>query len=147
MEHDALLTQQTHWEDFRRTTEKLEHLSALVSRSQTNETELKELRRMRDRSKVLESEHAALQQRYQDQENRAVEWEQRADESEAALAEMRVALENAEDRATQLVEEHFEARAAEERLARVRLVFFLHGHDAEAKTLLILVSGTREQAA
>ena len=118
-EHDALLAQQTHWEDLRRTTEKLEHLSALVTRSQANEPELKELRRVRDRSKVLESEHASLQRRYKEQEARADEWEQRANEHEAALVDAQAALEDAEDRVIQLVEEHTEAKAAEERLAKV----------------------------
>lgn len=119
-EHDALLAQQTHWEDLRRTTEKLDQLSALVSRAQANEPELKELRRVRDRNKVLESEHASLQRRYKEREARANEWEQRANEHEVALVDARAALEDAEDRAVQLVEEHAEARAAEERLAKVR---------------------------
>lgn len=119
-EHDALLAQQTHWEDLRRTTEKLEHLSTLVTRAQANEPELKELRRIRDRSKVLESEYSSLQRRYKEQEARADEWEQRANEHEAALVEARAALEDAEDRAVQLDEEHAKAVAAEQRLAEVR---------------------------
>ena len=119
-EHDALLAQQTHWEDLRRTTEKLEQLSALVSRTQANEPELKELRRVRDRSKVLESEHASLQRRYKEQEARANEWEQCANEHEAELVYARTALEDAKDRVVFLEEEHAEARAAEERLAKVR---------------------------
>ncbi|KAI0285532.1 hypothetical protein BC826DRAFT_119175 [Russula brevipes] len=36
-QHDAMLAQQTHWEDLRRTTEQLEHLSALVTQAQANE--------------------------------------------------------------------------------------------------------------
>ena len=31
-EHDILLEQQTHWEDFRPVTENLDHLSALITR-------------------------------------------------------------------------------------------------------------------
>ncbi|KAH9991071.1 hypothetical protein BJV77DRAFT_1009835 [Russula vinacea] len=135
--HDALLTQQTHWEDLRRTTEQLEHLSAL----------LKELRRARDRSKVLEGEHAALQRRFKEQEiratsseratstvraslaqaqQRAAEWEDRANEHECALAEAEGAREAAEDRVAQLEEEHvlmkvqLEEIDAEERLAKDR---------------------------
>ena len=123
-EHDALLEQQTHWEDLRHATETLDHLSALVTRFQVNELELKELRRIRNCSKVLEAEHTALQRRCKEQETRAAEWEQRADEHEATLAEAQAALENAEDRAAQLEEEHLKARAAEERLANVRFFFF-----------------------
>ncbi len=123
-EHDVLLEQQTHWKDLRRATENLDHLSALITRFQANEPELKELRRVRDHSKVLEAEHTALQRRCKEQETRAAEWEQRADEHEATLAEAQAALENAEDRAAQLEEEHLKARAAEERLANVRFFFF-----------------------
>jgi hypothetical protein len=52
-EHNALLEQQTHWEDFRRITENPDHLSALITRFQTNEPEFKEFRRICDRSKAL----------------------------------------------------------------------------------------------
>ena len=86
---------------------------------------MKELRRVRDRSKVLESEHASLQRRYKEQEARADEWEQRASEHEAALVDAQAALEDAEDRVIQLVEEHTEAKAAEERLAKVCHFFTL----------------------
>ena len=152
-EHDTLLLQQTHWEDLRRTTEHLEHLSALVTQVQTNEPELKELRRVRDRSKVLEGEHAALQRRYKEQETRstssdraassaraslaqaqqrATEWEKRANEHESALSEAQAARENAEDRMIRLAEDYalvkmqLEEKDAEERLAKVRssLLFF-----------------------
>jgi predicted nucleic acid-binding Zn-ribbon protein len=84
---------------------------------------LKELRRIRDRSKVLETEHSALQQRFEEQETRAAEWEQRATESEATLAETQAALEDAECRAAQLAEEHAKVKAAEERLTMVCLSF------------------------
>ncbi|KAH9163242.1 hypothetical protein EDB89DRAFT_1912787 [Lactarius sanguifluus] len=40
--------------------------SSLTSQAQTNEPELKEFRRVSECSKVLESEHAALQRRYKD---------------------------------------------------------------------------------
>ena len=119
-EHNTLLAQQTHWEDLRRTTKKLEHLSVLSTRTQVNKSELKELRRVRDRSKVLESEHASLQQQNKEQEAQADEWEQRANEHEAALADARGALEDAEDCMVQLVEGHADANAAEEQLAKVR---------------------------
>jgi len=115
--------------------------------AQTNEPELKELRRVRDRSKVLEGEYAALQRRFKEQEiratssdraastvrasltqaqQRAAEWEERANEHESALAEAQAAREAAEDRVAQLVEEHeltkvqLEEKDAEERLAKVR---------------------------
>jgi len=60
----------------------------------------KELRRIRDHSKVLKTEHTALQWCCKEQEMCVAEWEQqRADEHEAMLAEAQAALDNAEDRA------------------------------------------------
>ncbi|KAI0297544.1 hypothetical protein B0F90DRAFT_1912759 [Multifurca ochricompacta] len=138
-DHDALLAQQAHWEDLRRTTEQLDQLAVLP--------ELKELRHIRDRSKVLEGEYAALQRRFKEQETRvtnsdraasalrtslvqaqqrSAEWEQRANEHEVALTEAQLARERAEDCVAQLEEEHslvklqFEEKDAEERLARDR---------------------------
>jgi hypothetical protein len=70
-EHNALLEQQTHWEDLRRATENLDHLSVLITRFQANELKLKELRRIRNCSKVLEAEHTALQWHCKEQEMRA----------------------------------------------------------------------------
>ncbi len=145
-EHDTLLSQQTHWEDLRRTTEQLEHLSALVTQAQSNEPELKELRRASDRSKVIEGEYATLQRRYKEQEmrstssdraasaaraslahaqQRATEWEERANEHECAFSEAQAAREDAEDQMAQLVDDHalvkmqLEEKDAEERLAKV----------------------------
>jgi hypothetical protein len=69
-EHDALLEQQTHWEDLRCATENLDHLSVLITRFQANELELKELRCIRNCSKVLEAEHTTLQRRCKEQEMR-----------------------------------------------------------------------------
>ena len=120
MEHDALLEQQTHWEDFHHVTENQDHLSVLITRFQTNELVLKEPHHIRDRSKALEAEHTTLQWCCKDQETRAAEWEQHANEHEAMLTEAQVALENAKDRAAQLKEEHLKARAAEEQRATVR---------------------------
>ncbi|KAH9015083.1 hypothetical protein EDB85DRAFT_2212192 [Lactarius pseudohatsudake] len=48
-----------HWEDLRRANEQLERLAVLLSQAQTNKPELKELRRVSERTKVLESEHIA----------------------------------------------------------------------------------------
>jgi chromosome segregation ATPase len=156
-EHDTLLSQQTQWEDLRRTTEQLEHLSALVTQAQTNEPELKELRRVRDRSKVLEGEYAALQRRYKEQETRstssdraassaraslaqaqqrATEWEERANEHESALSEAQAAREDAEDRMVQLAEDYalvkiqLDEKDAEERLAKVRSSLFFLAYQA-----------------
>ncbi|KAH8999723.1 hypothetical protein EDB92DRAFT_2080754 [Lactarius akahatsu] len=147
-ENDALVLQQSHWEDLRRANEQLEQLAALVSKAQAQTTsepaELKELRRA---TKVLESEHAALQRRYKEQETRlanseraastaraglaqaqqrADEWEQRANEYEVEIEDAHVGREQAEDRAAQLEAEHGLVRMqlaekdAEERLAKDR---------------------------
>lgn len=145
-ENDALVLQQSHWDDLRRTNEQLEHLAALVAQAQTNEPELKELRRVRDRSKVLEGEYAALQRRFKEHETRATnsdraaaaaraslaqaqqraaEWEERANENEAALEEAQAVRDQAEDRAAQLEAEYallrmqLDEKDAGERLAKV----------------------------
>lgn len=170
-EHETLLGQQAHWEDLRRTIEQLEHLSALVTQVQTNEPELKELRRVRDRSKVLEGEHAALQRRFKEQETRAAssdraasaaraslaqaqqraaEWEQRANEHMTSVTDARTALEDAEDRAAQFAEELLLAKAqveekdAEERLAKVRLSLRM---DIVLHVPSGFMTGSREQIA
>ena len=170
-EHDTLLSQQSQWEDLRRTTEHLEHLSTLVMQAQTNEPELKELRRVRDRSKALEGEYAALQRRYKEQEmrstssdraassaraslaqaqQRATEWEERANEHEIALSEVQSAREDAEDRITQLAEDYalvkmqLEEKDAEERLAKVRPSLLRLGL---ARSVDVDYLGPREQIA
>jgi hypothetical protein len=138
--------------------------------AQTNEPELKELRRVRDRTKVLEGEYAALQRRCKEQEmratssdraassartslaqaqQRAAEWEERANEHESALAEAQEAREAAEDRAAQLVEEHvlmkaqLEEKDAEERLTKVRFPHFV----SLPRGAHVDCSGPREQVA
>lgn len=143
-EHDIVLSQEAHWDDLRRMAEQVETLSHLVS--QNNEPELKDLRRIRDRSKVLEGEYAALQRRFKDQENKATssdraasaarhsltqaqqrsaEWEKRAKEYESELAETRSMFDQVEDKHMQLDAEYslvklqLEEKEADERLAQV----------------------------
>ncbi|KAI0318178.1 hypothetical protein OF83DRAFT_57011 [Amylostereum chailletii] len=144
-DHEALLAQQNHWEDLRRAAEQIEHLSALMS--QSNEAELGELRRTRDRSKALEGEYAALQRRFRDQENkatssdraaasarqslaqaqqRAAEWEQRTRAMEDELVQTKAQLEQSDSAREQLENEHSFAKLqlvekdAQERLAQGR---------------------------
>ncbi|TFY80785.1 hypothetical protein EWM64_g3221, partial [Hericium alpestre] len=144
-EHDVLLSQQSHWDDLRRTSEQIDMLAQLVT--QNNEPELKELRRVRDKSKILEGEYAALQRRFKDQENkatssdraasaarqnliqaqqRAAEWEKRAQEHELEVQNMNVALEKADEKASQLDADYslakmqLDEKEAEERLTKGR---------------------------
>ncbi|KAH9053719.1 hypothetical protein EDB87DRAFT_1690034 [Lactarius vividus] len=105
----------------------LEKLATLVLQAQTNEPELKELRHMRERTKMLETE-LAVQSRGEhgtrdplaQAHRRAAEWEQRANENEAELEEAR----KQEGHAVRLEENHSPARIqldeedAEERLAK-----------------------------
>lgn len=150
-ENDALTLQQSHWDDLRRTNEQLEHLATLVTQQQQQaaQTNEPELRRARDRNKVLEGEYSALQRRYKEQEARvassdraastaraslaqaqlrAKEWEERAGENEEALVEAQAVRDQAEDRAAQMEAEHalvrmqLEEKDAEERLAKVRVL-------------------------
>jgi chromosome segregation ATPase len=109
--------------------------------------ELKELRRQRDRSKVLEGEHAAFQKRLKEQESRIVnseraavtarqnlaqaqqrssEWERRAKDYEGQLEITRTNLDQAEQTHTQLDADYslvtlqLEEREADSRLAQVK---------------------------
>ncbi|KAJ3902176.1 hypothetical protein F5879DRAFT_924044 [Lentinula edodes] len=144
-QYEQLSTQQKHWDDLRRASEQIEHLTNLIG--QADNEELNELRRARDRSRILEGEHAALQKRYKEQENRTVasekaaisvkqslaqaqarasEWEKRAKESEAKLERTTTQLEQAEQTHSQLdadflvVKMQLEDREADERLAKDR---------------------------
>ncbi|KAI0055919.1 hypothetical protein BV25DRAFT_1832763 [Artomyces pyxidatus] len=144
-EHDGLLAQQSHWDDLRRASEQIEQLASIVK--QSNEPELRDLRRIRDRSKVLEGEYAALQRRFKDQETRAtssdraattarqsltqaqqrsVEWEQRAKEYEVSLVENQAKLDTLDERLSQmdadysLAKMQLDEKDAQERLAKDR---------------------------
>ncbi|EJD55373.1 hypothetical protein AURDEDRAFT_109718 [Auricularia subglabra TFB-10046 SS5] len=115
-ERDAMASQQQNWDDLRRTAQHIETLTKLMTSSENEE--LRELKRMRDRSKVLEGEHQALQKRFKDQETKlanlerasvtarqslatanqkSADWEKRAKEFESELETARDKLERAED--------------------------------------------------
>ncbi|CAL1697291.1 unnamed protein product [Somion occarium] len=144
-QQEELLSQQSQWDELRRVNESVQALAALVSQGENEE--VKELRRVRDRFKVLEGEHAALQRRLKDQENRAAnnertaltarqsltqaqqraaEWERRANEYEQELQSAKERLDQTEEARSQLdtdyslVKLQLEERDAEERLAKDR---------------------------
>jgi chromosome segregation ATPase len=144
-QHDNLSSQQSHWDELRKASEKIEMLTTLIG--QADNEELKELRTQRDRSKVLEGEHAALQKRYKEQESkilnseraavtmrqslaqaqqRSSEWERRAKDYEAQLEITQTQLEQAEQSHIQLdadyslVKLQLEEQEADDRLAQVK---------------------------
>lgn len=144
-EHDWITSKQTHWDDLHRATEQIETLTALIG--QANNEEVKELKRVRDHSNKMESEHAALQKRIKDQESkvanseraatiarqslaqaqqRASEWERRAKEHEGELEMARTKLDQAEQIHAQLDADHslvqlrLEEQEADDRLAKAR---------------------------
>jgi hypothetical protein len=141
---EALSSQQRHWDDLRRASEKIEALTSLIG--QADNEEVRELRRIRDRSNVLEGEHAALQKRFKEQETkisssekaaavirqslaqaqqRAAEWEASAKEYEGRLEMTQTKLEQAEQTQAQMDSDYslatlqLEEREADERLAKV----------------------------
>jgi chromosome segregation ATPase len=143
-QHDHLSFQQAHWDDLRQASEKIDTLTTLIG--QADNEELKELRRYRDRSKVLEGEHAALQKRFKEQESkianserasltarqslaqaqqRSSEWERRAKDYEGQLELTQTKLDQAEQTQAQLdadyalVKLQLEEREADDRLAKV----------------------------
>ncbi|KAG6841541.1 hypothetical protein C0991_009906 [Blastosporella zonata] len=145
-QHDVLLAQQSNWDELRRASEKIDTLTALLGQSDNDE--LKELRRYRDRTRNLENDHTALQKRFKEQETkvgnsertavtvkqslaqaqqRSSEWERRAKESEGQLEITRTKLDQAEQTQAQLeadyslVKLQFEEREANDRLSQDQL--------------------------
>jgi hypothetical protein len=147
-EHDHVISQQTHWDDLHRAAEQIEMLTTLIG--QADNEEVKELKRIRDRSNKLEGEHSALQKRFKDQESkvanseraaviarqslaqaqqRASEWERRAKEHEGELEMTRTKLDQADQIHAQLDADYslaklqLEEREADDRLTKVRGIF------------------------
>lgn len=116
---------------------------------QADNEEVKELKRIRDRTNKLESDHTALQKRFKDQESkvanseraaviarqslaqaqqRASEWERRAKEHEGELEMTRTKLDHADQTHAQLDADYslaklqLEEREADDRLAKVRSI-------------------------
>ena len=143
-ERDRLAAQQSYWEEFRQTAEQIETLKDLVSRAESEE--LVELRNIRDQSKILEGEHAALKKRFKEQEGkianiertsatarqnlaqaqqRSAEWERKAREFEGEVERLTTALDQAEQTKNQLDADYslaklqLEERNAEDRIAKV----------------------------
>ncbi|KAJ7232830.1 hypothetical protein B0H12DRAFT_184779 [Mycena haematopus] len=144
-QYDHLTSQQSHWDDLRHASAQIEMLTNLIG--QADNEELKDLRHVRDRSKVLEGEHAALLKRFKDQEakvansekaamttrqslaqaqQRSSEWEKRTKEAEAQLVMIQTKFDQAEQTQSQLdadyslVKLQLEEREADERLAKDR---------------------------
>lgn len=143
-DRDNLASQQSYWEDLRRASEQIEALASRVSRIDSDE--VAELKQVRDQSKVLEGEHAALQKRFREQESklanierasqttrqnfaqaqqRASEWEKRAREAEGEAERLSTVVEQGEQTRTQLeadvqlVKMQMEEKDAQERLHQV----------------------------
>ncbi|KAI0770961.1 hypothetical protein BD413DRAFT_554018 [Trametes elegans] len=144
-QNEELLSQQSNWDELRHATEQIQTLASMVN--QADQEELKELRRVRDRSRALESEHTALQRRVKEYETktanheklaqtsrqslvqsrqRAEEWERRAKEAEGQLELTQTKLDQIEQSHSQLdadyslVKLQLEERDAEERLDKDR---------------------------
>lgn len=115
-QRDDLLSQQSHWQDLRRTADQVETLTKLLHNNERKEAQ--ELQRYRDRSNVLEGELSALQKLHSDQEvklgnmqrasitskqtvanaqQRAAEWEKKAKEREHELETVRLKLQQSEE--------------------------------------------------
>ncbi|KAH9855781.1 hypothetical protein C2E23DRAFT_750718 [Lenzites betulinus] len=144
-QNEELFSQQSRWDELRQVTEQIQSLANMTS--QADREELQELRRIRDRSKVLEGENTALQRRVKDYETkvanqdklaqtsrqslvqarqRAEEWERRAKEAEGQLEVAQTKLDEVEQAHSQLdadyslVKLQLEERDAEERLDKDR---------------------------
>lgn len=149
-QYEDLATQQNNWDELHAALQQMQALTKLVGQADTEE--LKELRRARDRSRTLETEHAALQRRVKEVESklsasekitqaskqslvqaqqRAVEWERRAKEASNELEQVQQKYDNAEEARAQLDADYslaklqLEERDAEERLDKVSLHAFV----------------------
>ncbi len=147
--HDELESQQSHWNDLRQASEKIDLLTNLIG--QADNEELQELRRFRDQTKVLEAEHGNLQKRFKDLENkfmasernlvttrqnlvqsqqRTTEWENQVKETEGQLEALQTKLDQAEQTHAQLdadysfVKLQLEEREGEDRVAKVCVLFY-----------------------
>ncbi|KAF9017592.1 hypothetical protein BDZ89DRAFT_1074684, partial [Hymenopellis radicata] len=144
-QNEELASQSGQWDNLRQASEQLQLITTLMQ--QADDDEVKDLKRARDRAKVLEGEHAALQKRFKEQEarvsnsdksaftarqslsqaqQRASEWEKRAKEYEGKLEMTRTQLEQAEqtqvqlDADYQMVRMQLDEREANDRLAQDR---------------------------
>lgn len=142
--NEDLLSQQSNWDELRRATEQMQSLAALFG--QVDNEELTELRNIREKHSLLESDHTALQRRVREQDNkiasneraavaarqaltqtkeRAVEWEKRAKDHEHDLRSTRDKVDELDQANSQFDEElslvrlQLEERDAEERLMKV----------------------------
>ncbi|KAL0945542.1 hypothetical protein HGRIS_014704 [Hohenbuehelia grisea] len=160
-QHDLLSSQQEHWDTLQSATTQIATLTALMDKA--GNEELAELKRTRDRSRVLEGENTALQKRLKDQEakatnsdkaaaqikqslaqtqQRSLEWEKRAKEYEGQLELTKTKLDQAEQTHAQLDADYtlakmqLEERDADDRLVKDR-ENKLNDHNAhlEAKVL------------
>ncbi|KZT61864.1 hypothetical protein CALCODRAFT_490782 [Calocera cornea HHB12733] len=112
---------QTHWDDIRRTAQQVETLTKLISSA--DDDELQELRKQRDRAKVMEGEFAAMKKRFDEQETklanlqrnaiasknsiaqvqqRSTEWEKKCRQAETELAGLKSERETSESLRRQL---------------------------------------------
>jgi len=135
-----LLTQQSRWEELRRTSDQVEQLTKLIKAADS--AEMAELKSASNRAKFLEAEHTALQKKYKEQEvkianlerssistrqnfaqaqQRISEWEKRASDFEAELEATRSRLEEADEVKLQLesdlslIRMHLEKKEATEK--------------------------------
>lgn len=146
-QHDELQAQQSHWEDLRQASEKIDILTNLIG--QADNEELLELRRYREQSRMLEADYNNLQKRFKELENKfgtsersvgttkqnlaqaqqkVVEWERRAKESEGLVETLQTKLDQAEQTHAQLDADHslvklqLEEREAEYRAIKVCVI-------------------------
>ncbi|KII86500.1 hypothetical protein PLICRDRAFT_114601 [Plicaturopsis crispa FD-325 SS-3] len=144
-EHDHLASQQSHWDDLRQASEKIEMLTTLIG--EADNEEIRELKRTRDQHRALQNEHAALQRRYKEQDTkvanteraaanarqtlgqaqqRASEWEKRAKDYESKLELVSTKLDQADQTHAQLDADYslaklqLEEKEADDRLAKDR---------------------------
>lgn len=143
-QHEELQVQQTHWNELRQATEKIDMLANLIGQAENEE--LQELRRYREQSRLLEVEHGDLQKRAGELENllktneknlastrqslaqsqqRLAEWEHQGKETEGQLQIAQTKLDRVEQTHAQLEADYSIAKLqldefeGEERVAKV----------------------------
>ncbi len=103
-EKAALLAQQSHWNDLKRTAEHVEYLMKLLDNQAKQDVQ--EAQRLRDRTNVLEGELSALQKLHSDQMQRAaMSHEKKLKEREQELQNYTYKLEQSETSRKETTEE------------------------------------------
>ncbi|QRV76805.1 hypothetical protein RhiJN_04820 [Ceratobasidium sp. AG-Ba] len=97
-QRNNLMAQQKHWDDLRRTADRVESLVQQMEREDSEE--VAELKRARDESKILAGEHTYLKKRFEEQERRIADFTRGQQTAKQTIAQAQQQVADWERRAT-----------------------------------------------